>query len=175
MLLVDQSFGKYVSDLVVGGDVGEVDVTSSDPLAQEMVMQINMLHAIMELGVLSNGDSGLIVHVQDGGEYNVKIEFLEETLEPDSLLHGVCGCDIFGFHAGQCDRGLLFRSPANSTPSEHEDETRGGFSVVNVTGLVSIHETTQGDPIWSSALESEVKGQGSLQIFKDTVQRKEVG
>jgi hypothetical protein len=141
MLLTDQSLGKYVGDLVVGGDIGEVDVAGGDPLAQEMVTQVDVLHAIVELGVPSDGDGGLIVHVQDGGEYNVKIEFSEKTSEPDSLLCGIRGRDIFGFCAGQCDRSLLLRSPANSTPSEHEDEAGGGFSVVDVAGPVSIHET----------------------------------
>jgi hypothetical protein len=33
MLLADQSLCEYISDLVVGGDVGEVDVAGGDPLA----------------------------------------------------------------------------------------------------------------------------------------------
>jgi hypothetical protein len=65
MLLADQSLGKYVGNLVVGGDVGEVDIAGGDPLAQEMVTQIDVLRAIVELRVLSDGNGGLIVHVQD--------------------------------------------------------------------------------------------------------------
>ena len=64
MLLPGKALRQDVSRLVVGGHVVKGDVAGLDLVAQEMITNVDMFGAVVELGVLRDGDRGLVVDVK---------------------------------------------------------------------------------------------------------------
>ena len=60
-------------------------------LANEVITNVNMLTAIVEDGVLTESDGGLIVNLQISGAGFLPFELCEETRQPYTLS-GCCRC-----------------------------------------------------------------------------------
>ena len=63
----------------------------------------------MVFGIVCEGDSALIVAVDDILVADVGDDFLEEAVEPDELLESMEESHVFRFRAGESDRALLLR------------------------------------------------------------------
>ena len=63
----------------------------------------------MMFGIVSKGDSALIVAVDGVLVIDVIADFFEEAAEPDEFLESVEESHVFRFCAGEGDRALLLR------------------------------------------------------------------
>jgi hypothetical protein len=62
VFLACESFGEDVGSLVISGDIFEVDGLSLILLTQEMMADLNVFDAVMEFGVVSDSNGGLVVN-----------------------------------------------------------------------------------------------------------------
>jgi hypothetical protein len=89
--------------LVVCQNIRQVNVSSSDLLTQEMIPQVDVLHAIMELRVPCNGNHGLIVNAEDGRQGDIDAKFTEEATQLYGFLGSVSDGNVLGFGAQKRD------------------------------------------------------------------------
>ena len=66
MAVAGESFGQEVSDVVLSGDVGEVDGLVPQLLSDEVVLDIDRLAASAVVSVPGQSDAALVV-VEEGG------------------------------------------------------------------------------------------------------------
>ena len=64
MLLPGKALGQDVGRLVVGGHVVKGDIAGLDLVAQEMITDVDMFGAVVELRVLCDSDHRLVVDVE---------------------------------------------------------------------------------------------------------------
>ena len=91
--------GEHVHAVVFRGAVAVVNITDVNAFADEMVADVDVLRAGMELTVMHESDSGLIVAVEWCGIIQGNAKFNEQVTEPDSFLGGVREYEVFGFHS----------------------------------------------------------------------------
>jgi hypothetical protein len=89
--------------LLSRGDIFQLDHFFFNLAMQEMVFNIDVFHAIVELGVFYDGHSGLAVHADYGHVVVCKSDFREELPEPNDLFGGVSTSDVLGFSTRLCD------------------------------------------------------------------------
>ena len=103
--------------MLIGRNVPNVHSAIIDFFAHEMVGDVNVLGASMELSVLCEGDCALIVTENHSG-FRVRIvgpkELIKKILQPDSFLGSLCLTDILCLISGQSYGGLALRGLANS-------------------------------------------------------------
>ena len=68
MLLPGKALGQDIGRLVVGGHIVKGDVAGLNLVAQEVITDVDMFGAVVELGVLCDSDRRLIVNVKWNGE-----------------------------------------------------------------------------------------------------------
>jgi len=68
VLLLGKALGQDVGRLVIGGHVVKGDVAGLDLVVQEVITDVDMFGAVVELGVLCDSDRRLIVNVKWNGE-----------------------------------------------------------------------------------------------------------
>jgi hypothetical protein len=59
-------FDQYVGSLLSSQHIGELDGLGFELVPKEMVANVDMFGAVMELGVPEDGDSGLVVNKESG-------------------------------------------------------------------------------------------------------------
>jgi hypothetical protein len=98
-----QTLCQHVGHLLPSGGVNQLQCPVVDYLPQEIVTDVNVFCAVMELWVLGNGDGGLVVDVEDSGGGGVLAKFGEKLPQPYSFLGGVSPSNVLGFCAREHD------------------------------------------------------------------------
>jgi len=70
-------------------------------------------------------------------------ELLEEFVNPENVLRGVCKCYVFSFGARKGDNRLLFGTPRDSTKSDEVSES-GNRVAVTLGSPVGIGKSSNG-------------------------------
>ena len=81
-----QSFGEDVGGIFLRATVRDEDGAVGDALADEVMTYVDVLRASVELMILGKSDSGEIIGRDDGGRISAKVEFSEESAEPNSFF-----------------------------------------------------------------------------------------
>jgi hypothetical protein len=97
MLFSYQPLCENVSKLVASGHVGELDVSRSNPLMQEMVPQVDVLRPVVELWVPRDSNCRLVVDVKSDRGRCVDAKFIKESLKPDSLFSSMSNSYVLSF------------------------------------------------------------------------------
>ena len=72
-----------------------------------MILDVDMFHTSIMFQIVSEGDSALVVTIDDVLIADVIADFVEKAEEPDVLLKCMEKNYVFGFHAGEGDCHLL--------------------------------------------------------------------
>ena len=103
VLFLYQSLCEDVGELVAGGHIGELNVSCSNPLVQEMVPQVDVLRLVVELRVPRDSNHRLVVDVKSGRGRCVNAEFIKELSKPDGLFSSISDGYVLSFSRGQCN------------------------------------------------------------------------
>jgi hypothetical protein len=110
---------KEVSKIVHGTHVRDLDHVFFHFLTDEKVPTLDMLHALVMLGIVCKVDGRLVVGRKGHGLIVVmEIELLEEALEVNGFIGCLGGSHDFGFARRQGDCLLLLATPRNGSPTE---------------------------------------------------------
>ena len=98
-----QSLCEDVGELVASGHIGEFNISRSNLLAQKMVLQVDVLHLVVELQVPHNSNCRLVVDMKSGRGRCVDAEFVKESSKPDGLFSSMSDSYVLSFSRGQCN------------------------------------------------------------------------
>ena len=108
---------------IIGGDVRGLDV-----IADKVMAYIDMFRAGMQIFVMTESQSSLIVDVNFRWTLRGETEFREERANPEGFACSVRKGHILGFHRGKGGSRLFLGAPRDR-PAESEDEARNGAAI----------------------------------------------
>ena len=88
-----EGFGEDVRNVVGGGDVGEVDVTCLDELADVVELPVNVLQLVVVDRIFGEGNGAHVVVVDGGGGASGGDDGAEGRDEVRELPHGLVDKD----------------------------------------------------------------------------------
>ena len=104
-----------------------------------MVLNADILAALMEDGVLRQGQGGFAVHPELHCFSFSAQEIAQQLSQPESLSRSGCGSsDVLRFATGQSHHLLLEWLPADQTLAEEEQSAAGALAHVDVTSEVAV-------------------------------------
>jgi hypothetical protein len=96
-----EGLGEDVGDHTLGGDVVEFGRAGGDVLADEVVADVDVTHAMAGDLVERDLDRPLIVLEERGGPITGETKLREEVASTEDLLHTGTGGLVLGLRAGQ--------------------------------------------------------------------------
>jgi len=133
---------EKIREVIVGADVVDGDFARGDLLAAEVVADVDVLRAHMEVLLVGERDGGLIIDVDESGGDLGKMEFGEGTTKPNGFTCSVSERHVLSFHAGERSGRLLLRGPGDGS-EEAENESRYGFSIRKIGAPISIRKSLE--------------------------------
>jgi len=111
---------EKVGELILGVDVAGLDAPLIQTAPDEVVLDAEMLAALMEDRVLRQGQGGLAVHPELQCFYVSTQEISQQPRQPESLSRSGSGSDVLCLATGKGHHLLLDRLPADQTLAEEE-------------------------------------------------------
>jgi len=130
--------GEKVGKLVVGVDVAGLDAPLIQAAPDEVVLNADMLAALMEDGVLRQGQGGLAIHPELHCFCVSAQEIAQQPSQSESLSRSGSGSDVLRLATGQIHHLLLDQLPANQTLAKEEQRAAGALACVDVVGEVAV-------------------------------------
>jgi hypothetical protein len=137
-LLLVESLGEDVGDHAISRTVGDHKLLSLHLLLDKVVADVDVLGATMELGIVRDFGTALIILTNcqrlSGGEAQLS----EEEFKEDHLLHAVEKDHILRFSGGEHHRVVLPREPKDCTLSKGSDVAADGAARVLTVSIVRV-------------------------------------
>jgi hypothetical protein len=130
--------GEQVCKLVFGVDVACLDAPFLQTASDEVVPHPDVLAPFIENEVLSQGQSGLVVHSEFHRSSVSAEEITKQSNKSERLSQSGGGCYVPGLAAGQGHHLLLDRLPANETLAEEEEDPACALAGVDIAGVVAV-------------------------------------
>ena len=102
-----KGLGEKVGELILSVDVAGLDAPLIQAAPDEMVLDADMLAALMEDGVLRQGQGGLVVHPELHCFCVSAQEISQQLSQPESLSRSGSGSDVLCLATGQGHHLLL--------------------------------------------------------------------
>jgi hypothetical protein len=115
-----KGLGEKIGELILGVDVANLDAPLIQVSPDEVVLDADMLDALIEDGVLCQGQGGLAVHPELYCFSVSAQEITQQLSQPESLSQNGCGSDVLHLATGQSHHLLLERLQADQALAEEE-------------------------------------------------------
>ena len=125
-----EGLGEDVRNHVICGTVNESKCTRIYCLPNEMITDVDMFGACMEIVIGGKCECRLVVAVECGWGVDVAKQLADEPTQPNAFFCSMRGCNVLSFGSGQCNKLLLARTPRNGTSVNEVRETGYGLSMV---------------------------------------------
>lgn len=142
--LFGKSFGEDISELIVGGDKRRNEKISSEGFPDDMILNINVLCATMELRVLDETKCTLIVGKQWSGGRKRLPEAGEQSAMPNDFFGSGGSRKVFSLCGTASATGLLARSPEYWTMVDKKYEPGARFAIIKIHGEICITVSRKG-------------------------------
>ena len=120
---VRECLGHGVGEHFFGRHVRSLDLSFSDFLPDEVMLDVNVLRALVSNGVVTHCDRRLVVLENVGRGWLFVSQIFEKSSEPDCCRGGVAGGHVLGFAGAEGHGGLPARSPHDSCAANVETVT----------------------------------------------------
>ena len=121
----------------------DTNIASSNPLADEVEVDLDVLGAMMLSGVGGHVHGADVVTIDQDGSTERSVKFLEKLSQPRSLCNSIGNSAILGFCTGARNSLLPLRRPGDQIVTEEHSKARGRLARVRTTSLVSIRVDDQ--------------------------------
>jgi hypothetical protein len=138
-----------------------------DDLLQEVVTDIDVFGAIVELWVLGNCNGRLVVDVKDGGGWGVEAKFRKKLPQPYGFLGSVGSRDVLYLCTRQSNGCLFLRALAHSGICQLECIARCRLVVIDIAGPVCVGISEQHQTAWGTSFKDELLVPGGPKVPKD--------
>lgn len=112
-----------------------------DVFTDEMMADVDVLRADVELMVMRKCNGGLVIRSNYGWAGLRDRKFAEDSAQPESLLGRMSNGNVLSFHGGEGDSGLAFGTPADQAAVMEEGETGHRAAISAVLGPVGVAES----------------------------------
>ena len=119
------------------------NITSGNPLANEVEVDLDVLGALMLNRVGGHVHRADVVTVDQDGSTERNVKFLEKLAQPRSLCDSTSDDAILGFCTGVRDILLPLIRPRDQVVTEEHSKARGRLSRIRTTSPVSIRVDNQ--------------------------------
>jgi hypothetical protein len=144
------------------------EITNSNPLSDEVKINLNVFHTLMLNRIGGHADSADIVAIYQRGTTKRGAKLLKKLAQPGSLGNSIGHCAILSLGAGSRDSRLTLGRPRDEVVAKKHSIARGGLARIWTTGPISIsidHRIQSGG--WSQQ-ETQIKS--ALEIAQDALQ-----
>ncbi len=172
-LLTRKSLGEDVGKLITSGDVLHRNLTSFIEIADEAVLDVNVLGTLVDAAILDHLNRGLIVDQERSRRLQRHVDRRKEIAKPEGLLTGSGASNKLCLGAGGRDGGLLLRAPRDCAPRKNGDVPRGRFAISFVASPVGVRIDSGLGRANVPIIDEDVIG-GAAQVSENTVDGVEV-
>ena len=123
-----QRLGEEVGVVVGSVNVGHGELAVFDKLANPKVAPVDVLCAIVMLGIVCKIACGFVVCGLCGGAGGGETELGDEVAYGDGVFRSGGSGDNLSFAAGEGDNGLAFRAPGDGGTSPHDGPAGRGLA-----------------------------------------------
>jgi len=116
----------------------DTNITSGNPLSDEVEVDLDVLGALMLNGVGGHVDGADVVAVDQSSSTKRDVKFLEKLSQPRRLYNSIGDSAILSLSTGARDGLLPLGRPRNQIITEEHGIARGGLTCVRTTSLVGV-------------------------------------
>lgn len=173
-----KSLSEGVCGVVFTCNVWDSNQTLFKDVLDEVVTDVNVLGACMELGILGECDGRQQVGEDCRRSSWSETQVCEKLAQPEGVSYSQQECHVLPFIGWQGDCCLLLRSPNYHTTCWSEYEPRNRFSVQNTLSPVSIRisenfrgriSSAVGDGSLSNSLDIVIEWLNSSNMFRSWI------
>ena len=119
------------------------NITSSNPLEDEVEVDLDVLDALMLSGVGGHVHRADVVTIDQDGSTERSVKFLEKLAQPRSLCNSIGNSAILGFCTGARNSLLPLKRPGDQIVTEEHSKAPGRLARVRTTSPISIRVDNQ--------------------------------
>ena len=121
----------------------EFDFILFNTFMNEVMLDVDVLSMWVIDWIVSEGNTTLIISVNNSNRYLQEVKFSQQSSKPDSLLHSIWRGHIFCFNRQSSNDRLLLRRSQNNTSSNFKYKASNGALIIQILSLIWVCSSNQ--------------------------------